>query len=161
MAGFNKESTHCFMWGEDWIFVCRSQWPRGLRRGSALVCWDCGFESRRGHGCLCCKCCVRSMRQADPSSRGVLPNMVRSNKCYYGNLTMRRPTPTRATKLGKKYKRYARTRAYLLYFVVWLEDLSELPNNSDATVHWRVRGMLLFLWQHRKVRIPEKREMSA
>jgi hypothetical protein len=31
----------------------RSQWPRGLRSGSAaLACWDCGFESRRGHGCL-------------------------------------------------------------------------------------------------------------
>jgi hypothetical protein len=27
----------------------RSQWPRGLR---PLYCWDCGFESHRGHGCL-------------------------------------------------------------------------------------------------------------
>ena len=27
----------------------RSQWPRGLR---PLACWDCGFESRRGPGCL-------------------------------------------------------------------------------------------------------------
>ena len=33
--------------------ICRSQWP--------LACWDCGFESHRGHGCLsvvtvlCCK----------------------------------------------------------------------------------------------------------
>jgi hypothetical protein len=26
------------------------QWPLGLR--SSLVCWDCGFESRQGHGHL-------------------------------------------------------------------------------------------------------------
>jgi hypothetical protein len=27
--------------------------PRGLRRGlRPLAYWDCGFESRRGHGCL-------------------------------------------------------------------------------------------------------------
>ena len=28
-------------------------WPRGLRGESAAFgCLDCGFESRRGHGCL-------------------------------------------------------------------------------------------------------------
>jgi hypothetical protein len=27
----------------------RSQWPRGLR---PLACWNCGFETRRGHGSL-------------------------------------------------------------------------------------------------------------
>jgi len=32
---------------------CRSQWPRSLKGGSAAhACWDCGFESRRGHACL-------------------------------------------------------------------------------------------------------------
>ena len=29
----------------------------GLR---PLACWDCGFEPRRGHGCLSCECCVLS-----------------------------------------------------------------------------------------------------
>ena len=29
--------------------TCRSRWPRGLR---PLVCWECGFESHLGHGCL-------------------------------------------------------------------------------------------------------------
>jgi len=38
----------------------RSQWRRYLRRG---VCghslgWDCGFESRQGHGCLLWVLCV-------------------------------------------------------------------------------------------------------
>jgi len=44
-----------------------------------LACWDCGFESRRGHGCLSGVLCVvkeRSMRRADHSSGGVLPTMV-------------------------------------------------------------------------------------
>jgi len=30
----------------------RSQWRRGLRRGSALACWDCYFEHGRRHACL-------------------------------------------------------------------------------------------------------------
>ena len=29
--------------------VSRSHWPRGLQ---PLACWDCRFESRRGHGFL-------------------------------------------------------------------------------------------------------------
>ena len=34
--------------------LVRSQWPRGLRRGSTpRAYWDCGLESRLGHGCLC------------------------------------------------------------------------------------------------------------
>ena len=35
------------------VMIGRSQLPRGLRRGSAVArCWDCGFETRREHGCL-------------------------------------------------------------------------------------------------------------
>jgi hypothetical protein len=28
----------------------RSHWPRVIR---PLACWDCGFDSRRGHRCVC------------------------------------------------------------------------------------------------------------
>jgi hypothetical protein len=24
----------------------------------SIACWDCVFESLRGHGCLCCVCCT-------------------------------------------------------------------------------------------------------
>jgi len=43
---------------------CRSRWPRGLAWvcGLLLACWHCGFESRLGHGCLSCECCVLSGR---------------------------------------------------------------------------------------------------
>jgi hypothetical protein len=35
------------------LILCRSQWPRGLRRRSTpLASWDRGFESHRWHGCL-------------------------------------------------------------------------------------------------------------
>ena len=42
-----------------------------------LACWDCGFESHRGHGYLWVMCFVRnrSVRWVDPSSRGVLPTV--------------------------------------------------------------------------------------
>jgi hypothetical protein len=60
---------------------CRSKWPRGLSVSlRPLTQWDCGFESRRGRGCLslvsvvCCQ--VVSLRRADHSSRGVLPSVV-------------------------------------------------------------------------------------
>ena len=37
----------------------RSKWASGLR---PLACWDCGFESHRGHGYLSGVCCVLSGR---------------------------------------------------------------------------------------------------
>jgi len=59
---------------------CRSHWPCGLRGLRQLACWDCGFESYLGHGCLFVVrfvCCQRSLRRADHSSRGVLLAVVR------------------------------------------------------------------------------------
>jgi hypothetical protein len=38
---------------------CRSQWPRGLKHGSA-ACWGCRFESRQGHGYLSPESVARS-----------------------------------------------------------------------------------------------------
>jgi hypothetical protein len=42
----------------------RCQWPHDLRRGLwPFACWDCGFESCRGHGwSVTCECCVLSRR---------------------------------------------------------------------------------------------------
>jgi hypothetical protein len=48
----------------------------GLR---PLACWNYGLESRRGHGCLSCECCVLSGREVSEPillSRGVVPNAV-------------------------------------------------------------------------------------
>jgi len=57
------------------ITECRSQWPRGLQ---PLACWDCGFESRRGHGCLslvrvvCCRVEVSATGRSLYRLRGVV-----------------------------------------------------------------------------------------
>ena len=42
-------------------YIGRAVWGVGLR---PLACWGCGFESRRGQGCLSvsCECCVLSGR---------------------------------------------------------------------------------------------------
>jgi hypothetical protein len=63
---------------EMFLIQCRSQWPRGLRPPD---CWDCGFESQRGHGCLpvvsvvCCQVEVSatswSLVQRSPTDCGV------------------------------------------------------------------------------------------
>jgi len=68
-----------------------SQWP--------LACWDCGFESRRGNGCLsivnvvCCRVGVcatgRSLVRRSPTESGV-------SECDREASIFRRPCPTRA-----------------------------------------------------------------
>jgi hypothetical protein len=64
----------------SWVrVISRSRWLRGLNLWlRPLACWDCGFESRRGHGCLSLVgvlCCQRFLRRADHSSREVLPSV--------------------------------------------------------------------------------------
>jgi hypothetical protein len=56
----------------------------GLR---PLACWDCGFELRWGHGCLSVVSVVSSwsLRRADPTSRGALPNVVCLDVIEEGN----------------------------------------------------------------------------
>ena len=86
-TGFAHTTVH-------WDFtVSKVQMSRssGLR---PLACWDCGFESHRGHGCLAWVLYVaryRSLRQSDRLSRGVLPTVVcRASASSW----MRRPWPT-------------------------------------------------------------------
>jgi len=60
---------------------CRSQWPRGLRRGSAAARCNYGFESHRGHGYLsvvwvvCCQvevpATIWSLVQRSPIECGI------------------------------------------------------------------------------------------
>jgi len=66
---------------------CRSRWP--------LDCWDCGFESVQGHGCLslvivvCCQVSAtgRSLVQSSSTECGV-------SQCYLETWTLRRSKPT-------------------------------------------------------------------
>ena len=73
--------------GQRWIEVkhnpkyLRSQWPKGLRRGSETDRFLAGIESSNLAGGIVasCECCVlryTSLWWADPSSRRVLPTVV-------------------------------------------------------------------------------------
>jgi hypothetical protein len=64
-----------------YIVYGRSQWQRGLRRGSAaLSFWDCGYEPLRGYGCLSIVSGVFCQLEVSASGRslvqGVLPGVV-------------------------------------------------------------------------------------
>jgi hypothetical protein len=65
----------------------RAVYAVGLR---LLACWDCGFKSHQGHGCLpvvsvvCCQVDVST--SADHSSRGVLPTVMR--RCVWSRKLM-------------------------------------------------------------------------
>ena len=70
-------------WGMIWQYYIsmykysQSRWSRHLRL--SLCCWDCRFETRKGHGCLslesvvCYQIQEMSLGREDHSSRGVLP----------------------------------------------------------------------------------------
>ena len=67
----------------EWIvyslsaYSCQSPWPCGLRRRfEPLDCWDCGFESRWGHGysSLVFAVLCRPLRRADQLFSVVLLN---------------------------------------------------------------------------------------
>jgi hypothetical protein len=84
-----------------------TQWPRDLRRGSAeFSCWNCGFESCRGHGCLSlvnvvyCQVEVSasgwSLVQRSPTESGV-------SECDREVSIIRGPWPTRGCCAMKKF----------------------------------------------------------
>ena len=87
------------------LTLCRCQWPRGVGL-RPLACWNCGFESRRGHGCLslvsvvCCQVEVYasgwSLIQRSPTECDV-------SECDRKASTMSRPWPTRGCcAIGEK-----------------------------------------------------------
>jgi len=124
--------------------MCRSQWLRGLRRRSGcapLACWDCGFESRRGHGCVslvsvgCCQVDVtatsRSLFQRSPAECGV-------SVCDFEISTIRRPRPCKCCWAKK------RTLHVPLFYVslIWklllqiVSQFNSLKEKDEALSVW-------------------------
>ena len=95
----------------------RAVWDVDLQ---PLGCWDCGFESRRGHGCLSVVsvvCCYveRSLRQAGHSSRGVLPGKVCDIECDREASITRRPWTTRGCcAMTRRVRRKVYSSVFLL-----------------------------------------------
>ena len=77
-----------------------------------IACWDCGFESRRGHGCLSVECCVLSGRDV---CDGPIPHPEESYRlwcvtvCDLQTSRMRRPWPTLGCYARKKCHRKRHT----------------------------------------------------
>jgi hypothetical protein len=94
----------------------RSQWPNGQGVGLLpLACWDCEFESRRGHGCLSLVsvvCC-----QVEVSASGWL--LVQSStKCGVSECDgeasiMTRPWTSRGCCAMEKKKAKCHTRTWI------------------------------------------------
>jgi hypothetical protein len=59
MASLATEECFCSCCGRSTDPGGRVVQGVGLR---SLAYWDCGFESRRSHGCLSCECCALSGR---------------------------------------------------------------------------------------------------
>jgi hypothetical protein len=83
-----------------------SRWLHGLRSRSAVVrLLRLRVRIPPKYGCLSLVsgvCCQRSLRRADHSSRGVLPNAVCLNECDLETWTIRRPWIIRAVEPWKK-----------------------------------------------------------
>ena len=64
-----------------------------------FVCWDCGFESRRGSVSICSECCVLSEVSASGYSLVQrIPNECGVFDCDQESSTMRRSRPTGAVE---------------------------------------------------------------
>jgi hypothetical protein len=79
-------------------------------------------KSRLGHGCLsvvsvvCCQ--VEVSRRADPSSRGVLPTVVRLKSVIVKPRKMRRPRPPRGCQAIGEKKEWRLIVYYYYYFII-------------------------------------------
>ena len=67
----------------------RAVWGVGLRR---LTCWDCGFDSQRGHGCLSVASVVFCKVQVSATSWSLVQSSPTNSGASLG-VWMRRPWP--------------------------------------------------------------------
>jgi hypothetical protein len=103
---FFSENTRIFLndWGNAADHVGRAVWGVDLR---PLVCWDCGFESRRRHGSLslggvvCCQveACATVWSLVERS-----PTECDMSDCDRETLTVRRTWSTRGCHTMKKVR---------------------------------------------------------
>jgi len=99
---------------------CCSQWP--------LACWDCGFESHRGHGCLSvAECCALSGRSpcigpiTCPEESYRLWCVVR---CDLETSWMRKPWPT-----GGGGVCWAKIKKYVHYIYIYISCFAFYPRH--------------------------------
>jgi len=97
-------------------------WGVGLQ---PLTCWDCGFESHQGHGCLSLVsvvCC-----QVEISVRGQLlvqrsPTKYGVSECDLKTSTMRRPGPTGGCRAMKETTPFHEIDCTIQILYPWLRQ---------------------------------------
>ena len=117
---------------------CRSQWPRGLRRRSAVArLLGFGFESHRKHGNLSvvsvvCVVRKRSLRRTDHSSREVLPIVAR--RCLWSrNLKNEEAMARVGPQRHRKIKAVMCQTCGNYDAVLWYPALPNYPYNKTDT----------------------------
>jgi len=118
----------------------RRTWQESKMKQSLrpLDCWDCGFESRWGHGCLLCVLCrLRPLWRADHSFGGFIPVVcvcvylracVCVRFCDLTTSTMRSPRPVAPqTRKGRKYTTlelwHLFEGVFTMFKKLWFNDL--------------------------------------
>jgi len=120
-----------------------SQWPWGLR---PLACWNYGFESHRGHGCLSVVSVVWYQAEVFATGRSL---ECGASGCDLEAPLMRKPWPTRGCCAQTK-----------LYWLMWLESLRAVNITSLVlyVTSWSLGGVhRRFKWTYsvaRVVKIP-------
>jgi hypothetical protein len=90
-----------------------------------LACWDCGFESRRGHGCLSLVivvCCQVEVSATGWSLVNRSPTDCSVSKCDREASITRRPWPTRVCEAVKKniFRAHAITSSFSVVHLTML-----------------------------------------
>ena len=92
----------------------RAVWGVGLRQ---LACWDCGFESLRGQGCLSVVSVACSQVEVSASGWSLVqrsPTEYGVSECDRESSIMKRPWPTRGW--STMVKKNERVRVHLVGF---------------------------------------------
>jgi len=146
----------------------RSQWPRGLRCGSAAArWWDCRFESLRRHGCLslvtvlCCQVevCVGG-GGSHHSSGGVLPTVVCLCVCVSLCVIKCNNNPVRLQRIcgrDQAEKRKSRilnkrTKIYLAFFTISSRAVIAVSCTYRSVYLWFLK-LYLFPEYHKRTSV--------
>jgi hypothetical protein len=109
-----------------------------------LACWDCCSESRRRHGTLLCVVSVkeRSLRQADHSSRGVLPIVVRR---YVWSRNFKTEEAMARVRQQRQREKENSSISFTKYAVAWLpHTFSDFDNCDDHCLGLQIIVDILF-----------------
>jgi hypothetical protein len=104
----------------------------GLR---PLACWECVFESCRGHGCLFVVCVVCYQVEVSATGRSFVQRSSTERVCHLANATITSaPTMSRLTDVQAKNDVQTDRKKEAVLILI---DCVKLKGHQEATVHPR------------------------